>query len=69
MSDAPVRVQANITKHRKPASTKRAGRDKTNEALRAEFDAMMERSSKKLAKLNSDMDELLARLGDTHLTS
>lgn len=67
MSDAPVRVRANTAKRAKAGS--RVGHAKSEAVLRAEFDAMMERSSQKLAKLNAKMDELLDRLDNNRLTS
>ena len=69
MSDAPSRVRASTAKRPRRALVNRGALLKKDAVLQAEFDAMMERSSRRLEKLNADMEELLHRLGDTRLTS
>jgi hypothetical protein len=61
MSETRVRVRASTAK---PAKAKRVRAPTAEDVLQAEFDAMMERSSQRLAKLNADMDELLARMNN-----
>ncbi len=67
MSDAPARARASTAKRGKATQSKRAGALSAEAILKAEFEAMMERSGKKLDKLNADLDQMLLRLDGSRL--
>ena len=69
MSGTSVRASASTGKRVKTASAKRVKAPTAEDILQAEFEAMMERSSQRLAKLNADMDELVSSLRRSRLSS
>lgn len=66
MSDAPIRARPSAKRARSAATT-RPRNDDAEALLFAEFDAMMERSGKRLEKLNADLDQMLSRMDSARL--